>query len=318
MNGLLLGRRLAAGALLAAATLATVPASFAEDTATPGTVVGAPGVNVRACAGADCPVAFSLALGDRLTVTGEAQNGWLPVSRGGASGWVWNLYLRPDGAAAPWLLRGPGGCQRVAFLFNLGVGYELQLSALEWLAEQDIPATVFPMGWWAEANPEKLRRIAELGFEIGSHGDARQELTTLGDEAVRADIAAAEAAIEAVTGDPVAPLFTPYAAASDERVRGLIAQAGYLPVGWEVPADDWDFGVTADDVFMNVVPNVTDGAIVEFHLDGPASAESTAVALPWIVERLRAEGFAFVAVGDIALACPAGLPSAAAAAVATP
>lgn len=149
--------------------------------------------------------------------------------------------------------------------------------------------------------------MAELGFEIGSHGYDRNELPTLDDAAVLADLAAAKQAIEAVTGKPIEPLFTPYAAASDPRVRGLISGAGYLPVGWEVPADDWDFGVTADDVFQNVMPNVVDGSIVEFHIDAPASAESTVVALPWIVERLRNKGFSFVNVGDIALWCPSGL-----------
>jgi hypothetical protein len=71
-----------------------------------------------------------------------------------------------------------------------------------------------------------------------------------------------------------------------------------------VAADDWDFGVTADDVFMNVVPNVVDGSIVEFHLDAPTSAESTAVAIPWIVDRLQTKGFDFVTIAEMAGPCP--------------
>ena len=90
----------------------------------------------------------------------------------------------------------------------------------------------------------------------------------------------------------------------DERVRGLIARQRYLPVAWTVPADDWDFGVTADAVWENVVPKVHDGAIVEFHLDAPATAESTAVAMPWIVERLRAKGYRFVTIPEMARPCP--------------
>lgn len=287
---------------------------FAQDAAptpTPapvaGTIVSAPGVNARVCPGLDCEVAFSLDLGQSVQITGPAQDGWVPITRNGVSGWVWNLFVRAEGAPAPWLISGQPGCQRVAFLFNLGVGYETRMELLEWMVRERIPASIFPMGWWAEKYPDELRRMADLGFEIGSHGHDRNDLPTLGDGAVLADIAAAEQAIVAATGKPIAPLFTPFAAASDPRVRGLIASAGYLPVGWEVPADDWDFGVSPDDVFQNVVPNVVDGSIVEFHLDAPASAESTVVAVPWIVERLRNKGFTFVDVGDIALPCPIGL-----------
>lgn len=314
MMNVLFSRRRAALALAAIAGVARARTTTAAQTTTPapttGTIVSASGVNARSCPGLDCTVAFSLKLGETVQITGPAQDGWVPIARGGASGWIWHFYVRAADAPAPWLVSGQPGCQRVAFLFNLGVGYETRMELLEWMARERIPATIFPMGWWAEKNPDALRRMAELGFEIGSHGHDRNELPTLGDAAVLADIAAAKQAIEAVTGKPIAPLFTPYAAASDPRVRGLIAGAGYLPVGWEVPADDWDFGVSPDDVFQNVMPNVVDGSIVEFHLDAPASAESTVVALPWIAERLRNKGFTFVDVGDIALPCPTGLASA--------
>lgn len=93
-------------------------------------------------------------------------------------------------------------------------------------------------------------------------------------------------------------------------MRGLIAGVGYLPVGQDVPADDWDFGIAAADVFERVVPNVVDGSIVEFHLDAPASADSPGVALPRIVERRRNKGFSFVTVGDIALPCAGLRPTA--------
>jgi peptidoglycan/xylan/chitin deacetylase (PgdA/CDA1 family) len=74
-------------------------------------------------------------------------------------------------------------------------------------------------------------------------------------------------------------------------------------VGWTTPAGDWDFGVTAETVFQNVMTSVQDGAIVELHLDGPATAESTAIALPWIVERLQEEGYHFVTISEMAQPC---------------
>lgn len=274
--------------------------------------VGANAVNVRACPKPTCEVRYSIPLGERLRVTGPAEGGYLPVSRDGAPGHAFGLYVQVDGAPPPELKTGLPGCNRVAFVFNLGVGYETRVELLDWMKANGVPATMFPMGWWAKEQPEALKRMVELGFPIGSHGDQRTELTKLGDDAVRADIAAAAAAIAEVAGAPPLPYFTPYAAATDDRVRQLVADSGYLPVHWDVPSDDWDFGVTADHVFMRVVPNVKDGSIVEFHLDAPASKESTVVAVPWIVENLREKGFAIVPLADIALPCPAGLPAAAA------
>ena len=63
-------------------------------------------------------------------------------------------------------------------------------------------------------------------------------------------------------------------------MRRIIARLGYLPVFWDVPADDWGAGITAEQVYAHVVPNVVDGSIMEFHLDAPSSAEATAIALP--------------------------------------
>jgi len=51
--------------------------------------------------------------------------------------------------------------------------------------------------------------------------------------------------------------------------------------------------------------NVTDGAIIEMHLDGPASALSTGVALPWLIADLRAEGYQFVTIPQMTEPCPA-------------
>jgi len=282
----------------------------------PGRIVASEAVNVRACPRADCTVRFSARPGETLVVTGPATDGWLPVARNGIEGYAWSLFVAAG--ATPELRQGMPGCNRVAFIVNLGVNYETQMEPLEWLAARNIPATIFPMGQWAEQNSDELRRMAELGFPIGSHGDQRNELTQLGDAAVTADIRAAEAAIAAVIGEKPAPYFTPFSAATDERVRSLVAAAGYLNVGWDVPADDWDFGVTADDVLMNVVPNVVDGSIVEFHLDAPSSAESTGVAIRWIVERLAAKGFEFVTIAEMAGPCAPVAPGATGAPPATP
>jgi peptidoglycan-N-acetylglucosamine deacetylase len=142
-----------------------------------------------------------------------------------------------------------------------------------------------------------------LGFPIGSHGDVQLDLTGFSDEELVKTAQDSYAHIGQITGQDPIPYFTPYAANMDERVRNIIARMGYLPVFWDVPVDDWFAGVTSEQVYEHVVPNVVDGSIIEFHLDAPSLAESTAIALHEIVSDLKERGFQFVTIPEMAQPC---------------
>lgn len=304
-------------ALLLPWCLATVPgagaAGWAPSTPSPvvgsGTIVGTTGANVRECPAPDCPVRAVVRLGERVTVTGEASGGFVPIAGEKVEGWVWNLYLATPERGTPELRQGEPGCDRVALIFNIGVGDETRLPILEYLRREGVAATLFPMGWWSEENPELLKRMAAMGFPIGSHGNTRGELTERGDGEIAADVRTSFEIIGRVLGAEPERYFTPYAAEMDERVRQSVAAQGYLPVAWEVPAADYGPEATADSVYMRVVPNIYDGAIVEFHLDAPASARSTEVAVRWIVEKLRQKGYRFVTIPEMAGPCDPTAPS---------
>ncbi|MBW3634510.1 MAG: polysaccharide deacetylase family protein [Chloroflexi bacterium] len=269
-----------------------------------GVVVGTTGLNIRECPDVTCGSQGLAQLRDPIIVTGPPENGYLPVQWAGKAGWAWHLYVATPSRGTPFLEKGTPGCNRVAIIVNIGIGEPLQIHPLLWLKEENVPATIFPMGWWALAFPDDMRTLAMLGFPIGSHGDVRLNLTGFSDEEVITDIRDSAIHIRQVTGKDPVPYFTPYAADMDERVRSLVASEGYLPVAWDVPADDWGEGISAEYVFDRVVPKVEDGSIVEFHLDGPSSAQATAVALPWIVEALRKQGYQFVTIQDMAQPCP--------------
>ncbi|MFN8590837.1 MAG: polysaccharide deacetylase family protein [Thermomicrobiales bacterium] len=280
------------------------PAAAQEE----GVVVGTTGLNIRECPEVSCKSRGLAQLEDPITVTGEEQDGFLPVVWRGIAGWAWYLYVATPATGIPYLEQGSPGCNRLAIIFNIGIGEPLQIQALRWLKKENVPATVFPMGWWAKAFPDDMRTIAMLGFPIGSHGDVRLNLTGFNDDEVQTDVRDSLKHIQEITGEEPDPYFTPYAADIDERVREIVAREGLLPVAWDVAAADWDFGITAQDVYDRVVPNVTDGSIIEMHLDGPSSAESTAAALPKIVHDLRAQGYRFVTIPEMAQPCGAGTP----------
>ncbi|MGC4191806.1 MAG: polysaccharide deacetylase family protein [Thermomicrobiales bacterium] len=265
-------------------------------------IVATDAANVRACPAITCAVLAVAALHTEVTVTGAPVSSFVPVRTRGVDGFVHAMYLsaaNPD----PWFTGGEQGCKRVALIFNIGVGDTPSQTVLDTLIAEDADATMFAMGNWAETHRDYLRQLRDAGFTIGTHGYAPTYLTNLTDDEIRADLKASVDAISSITGQPVATWATPYAAATDARVRAIVAEMGYMPVGWAVTAADFGPDATAEGVIDRVLPNVTDGAIVEFHLDGPATESSTAMALPVIIASLRDQGYDLVSVPDLAMPC---------------
>jgi peptidoglycan-N-acetylglucosamine deacetylase len=213
---------------------------------------------------------------------------------------------RPSPAAAQGafdVVAGPHGCGRVALLFNVGASYEPAMGILDTLGAYGVPATFFVMGWLAEQNPELPQQIAVWGHPVGSHGYLPPELTARSDEDVLWDLGAASSALEWSLGYHPGPWFTPFAGASDERVRSLASSQGLITVGWGVDSEDWNPAASADAIYSRVVNGIYDGAIVELHMDAQRSIDGTAVALPWILDDVLAQGYSLVTVPTMVSGC---------------
>ncbi|HEU0165489.1 MAG TPA: polysaccharide deacetylase family protein, partial [Thermomicrobiales bacterium] len=282
----------------------TLPASIARADGN-AWVAATDAVNIRSCPAESCPVLARVDLGQSLTVNGDLINGYLPVNYQGVNGYAYSLFVT-DQTEDTWFTHGEAGCKRVAFLFDIGIGDTPSRTVIDTLVDQKVTATMFPMGDWALENPDFLRQLAQDGFPIGTHGQDSTFLTTASDDEIASNLTTSMTNIESVIGSPPILWATPYAADTDPRVRTVTANLGLVPVGWTVAADDYDTTATDDSVYQRVVGGVTDGAIVEFHLDGPATETSTALALPRIIETLRGEGYTFVTVPEMANPCEAG------------
>jgi peptidoglycan-N-acetylglucosamine deacetylase len=188
-------------------------------------------------------------------------------------------------------------------MFNIGSGYEPAVGMLETLGTYGVSASMFVMGWLAEQNPWLVQEIAAWGHHVGSHGYLPPELTFRSDDDVAWDLQAASGALSWALGYHPGPWFTPYASASDDRVRSIASGLGFITTGWSVGSGDWDPGATADSIYSSVVGGAFDGAIVELHLDAQRSADATAAALPWIIEDLSAQGYRFVTIPQIVNGC---------------
>lgn len=100
---------------------------------------------------------------------------------------------------------------------------------LELLAERDIRATFFTLGWIAERYPALIRRIVDAGHELASHGYEHHRASEQKFGPFLADIRLAKAVLEDVAGQPVsgyrAPSFS--VGPANDWAFDCIAQAGY-------------------------------------------------------------------------------------------
>ena len=99
---------------------------------------------------------------------------------------------------------------------------------LELMAEAgDVRGTFFVLGWVAERCPGLVRRIAAAGHEIASHGYDHELLTSLTDDALKADVNRSKRVLEDLVGAPVlgyrAPSFS-----IDDRAIPVLQEAGYV------------------------------------------------------------------------------------------
>ena len=100
---------------------------------------------------------------------------------------------------------------------------------LELLAERDVKATFFTLGWVAERYPQLVKRIVQGGHELASHGYGHERASDLDEAAFTEDITRAKAILEDLGGRPVLG----YRAPSFSIGRGnlwafdALARAGY-------------------------------------------------------------------------------------------
>jgi polysaccharide deacetylase family protein (PEP-CTERM system associated) len=89
--------------------------------------------------------------------------------------------------------------------------------------------TFFTLGWVAERYPALIRRIADSGHEVASHGWDHQRVFTMSPEAFRADLRRARQVLEDAGGQPVTGYRAP-SVSIDKRTpwaHEILADEGY-------------------------------------------------------------------------------------------
>ena len=180
----------------------------------------------------------------------------------------------------------------VALTFDDGPSGRYTRHLLEGLREREVTATFLLCGYRIAQYPELTEQIFREGHEIGYHGYSHSPMHTMS----RRDIARELEDTEALLPDQCKPSFLrpPGGQCSDAVVQ--VAKARQLAIlSWSVDPQDWATRSSAV-VESAVLGKVGDGDIILLH----DMTDSSVRAALDIVDQLKAEGFRFVTVSELA------------------
>jgi peptidoglycan/xylan/chitin deacetylase (PgdA/CDA1 family) len=137
--------------------------------------------------------------------------------------------------------------------------------------------------------------MAAGGNEVANHTETHPNLDGLDDAAVARELTAAARQLSVDVADPaVRTLFRPPHGRFRPATIAVAQRLGFDTVLWTDDPGDWR-NVGAAAIVAHVVRFATSPEIVLLHNGRPA----TVAALPQLVARYRAAGYAFVTVGEM-------------------
>ena len=194
--------------------------------------------------------------------------------------------------------------RRIALTFDDGPSPQWTAKIAAVLRREHVPATFFVIGSEAARYPGLVRLVVREGNEIGNHTYTHVALSNGPAWQARLQLDLTEATIAGITGHYTRLVRPPYSATPDSvTVRddhGLAALAGdrYLIVLANYDSNDWMRPGVAK-IVRNASPPGKTGGIVMFH-DGGGNRSETVAALTELIPQLRARGFRFVTVSQLA------------------
>jgi peptidoglycan-N-acetylglucosamine deacetylase len=200
--------------------------------------------------------------------------------------------------------------KKVALTFDDGPDGEWTPQILDILKEKHVTGTFFLIGGNAEAYPGLVERELAEGNEIGNHTFTHPNLSDTPAEAVPIELNSTQRLIQALTGRSMRLFRPPYLGDAEPTDDDEIAPVetaqdmGYIavgehvdPVDWELPGVDKIVQRTLDEVHGAKADSPRN--IILLH-DAGGDRSQTVAALPIIIDRLKAEGYQFVSVSDLA------------------
>ena len=180
----------------------------------------------------------------------------------------------------------------VALTFDDGPSGRFTRALLDGLAQRQVKATFLLCGYRLKDYPKEAKRILAEGHEIGLHGYSHDPMNKMS----RRDLEKELKDNLALLPTGCKPLFLrPPGGASSQTVKETARELNLGILQWSVDPRDWATR-DASAITAMVIDNVRDGDVILLHDMTDSSVEAALS----IIDQLKAQGFRFVTVQELA------------------
>ena len=187
-------------------------------------------------------------------------------------------------------VRADAGARYVALTFDDGPSGRFTRRLLDGLEERGVKATFLLCGYRIEDYPNEVTRIAAEGHEIGLHGFSHDPMNTMTLAQVTREIQKTAALLPQST-----PFLRPPGGKLNDATITAAKNAGLAILSWSNDPQDWACRDAAT-ITSRVVEKARDGDVILLH----DMSDSSVTAALRIVDQLKARGFQFVTVSELA------------------
>ena len=210
---------------------------------------------------------------------GYMQTGW--VSKG-----VEDYYFNEDGSYNAEKKR-----PMLAITLDDGPGQYTD-TLLDCLEEYGAHATFFMLGQNVESYPDTVKRMVELGCEIGNHSWDHENMYNLSLDGVAQEFSQTDNALIEACGQAATVARAPYGNLSQD----IIDTVGKPFFMWSLDSRDWDYKDVDKDYNEVMNGDLTDGTIILMHDIHEPSVQALLRIIPELIEK----GYKLVTVSELA------------------
>ncbi len=187
-------------------------------------------------------------------------------------------------------LSGAGTRDHVALTFDDGPDPKSTPRFLKLLAQRNVTATFFFLGYMLSSAPELGRDIVDAGHEVALHGYTHRCLLFRSPWSTYDDLARGRDTVGDITGRAPVWYRPPYGVLTTSTLRAT-KRLGLTPVLWTAWGRDWEAKATQQTVFDTVNDRLDGGGTVLLHdsdcTSAPDSWRRTLGALPRLLDEIE-------------------------------
>lgn len=184
--------------------------------------------------------------------------------------------------------------KKAAITFDCAWGADDIPDILNTLKKENIKATFFLVGQWAEKFPDEVKMMYEGGHDIGNHSYSHLRMGVLDEKKIKEDISQCGDVIKKTTGGSIDLFRAPYGDYNNTVIRAA-KSLGYYTIQWDIDSLDWKPGISQTEIMNRINKKIRPGSIILFHNDTPHTAEI----LPDIITSLKSQGYSFEPVSKL-------------------